>query len=59
LSYTLSLIIVEIPEKGFELLDELIGSQDPDLIWIAKNNLKKKRLIRMFPDQIRIRLESI
>jgi hypothetical protein len=59
LGYTLSLVIVEIPEKGFELLDELMGSQDADLIWIAKNNLKKKRLIRMFPDQIRVRLGNI
>lgn len=59
LGYTLSLVVVEIPEEGFDLIDSLISSGDPDLIWIVKSNLKKKRLLRKFPDQVEIRLSRI
>lgn len=59
LGYTLSLVIVEIPEDGFDLIDRLISSGDPDLIWIVKSNLKKKRLQRKFPDQVETRLGRV
>jgi hypothetical protein len=28
-------------------MERWIGSQDPDIRWIMKQNLKKKRMIRM------------
>ena len=59
LGYTLSLVVVEIPEAGFDLIDELISSGDPDLIWIVKNNLKKNRLHREFPNQVEIRFGRV
>jgi hypothetical protein len=55
LGYTLSLVVVELPEKGFELMDTIICSRDPDLLWIVKSNLKKKRLFKKFPEQVEAR----
>jgi hypothetical protein len=40
-------------------MDTLISSQDLDLVLIAKNNLKKKRLLGKFPEQIQVRLGNI
>ena len=31
---------------------QLIDSQDADILWIVKENLKKKRLINNFPNEI-------
>jgi hypothetical protein len=36
-------------------MDGLIHSHDQDLIWIGKNNLKKKRLLSRFPDEVMAR----
>ena len=35
-----------------EFLARLIDTRDRDVIWIVKQNLKKKRLIRRFPEEI-------
>lgn len=55
LGYTLSLVVVELPERGFELMDAMICAQDPDLLWIVKSNLKKNRLLKKFPGQVEAR----
>jgi hypothetical protein len=55
LGYTLSLVIAAVPQRGFKLVDDLISSGDPDLTWIVKSNLKKKRLLKKFPDQVESR----
>jgi hypothetical protein len=52
LGYTLSLVVVALPERGVELMDATICSQAPDLLWIVKNNLKKNRLLKRFPEQV-------
>lgn len=52
LGYTLSVVVCAIPEEGFAFLAELLESQDPDVLWIIKQNLKKKRLTKAFPDQV-------
>jgi hypothetical protein len=52
LGYTLSVIVCAAPEEGFALLGELAESQDRDIRWIVKENLKKKRLVKAFPDQV-------
>jgi antitoxin component HigA of HigAB toxin-antitoxin module len=31
---------------------QLIDSQDADVIWVAKENLKKNRLVRKFPNEV-------
>lgn len=52
LGYSLSVVICAIPEEGFELMRQLVDSQDTDILWIIKENLKKNRLIRNFPDDV-------
>ena len=40
------------PEQGFEFLTQLAGLQDRDVLWIVKQNLKKNRLVKNFPEQV-------
>jgi hypothetical protein len=45
LGYTISVTVAATGD--FTFLDELASSDDPDLQWIATQNLKKSRLIRL------------
>ncbi len=47
LGYGLSVAIVNNPEKGKVIFERLINTLDKDIIWILKENLKKKRLEKM------------
>jgi len=40
-------------------MEAWIGSQDPDIRWIMKQNLKKKRLSRMDKNWVRDQLEAL
>jgi hypothetical protein len=51
LGYTLSVAVAAAPDAGFPVLARLAAAVDPDLQWIARENLKKTRLHR-WPDQI-------
>ncbi len=53
LGYTLSVIIESDPVHGFSYLRELAKSGDSDLRWIVNENLKKNRLIKSFPEEVR------
>ena len=46
LGYTLSVVAAATPEKGFALMRECAGWGDPDINWILRENLKKKRLAK-------------
>jgi hypothetical protein len=52
LGYSLSVVICGIPQEGFEYMRRLVDSQDVDILWIVKENLKKNRLIKNFPNQV-------
>jgi hypothetical protein len=52
LGYTLSVVIVPLPKEGFEYLRDLAKTNDPDINWIFKENLKKNRLIKNFPGEV-------
>jgi hypothetical protein len=54
LGYTLSVVISAIPEEGFAYMEQLIESrkQDKDIQWVLKENLKKNRLVKNFPDEV-------
>lgn len=45
--YTWSVAIVALPEEGKPLFERLLGSGDPEVRWIVRENLRKKRLGRM------------
>jgi hypothetical protein len=52
LGYTLSVVVQANPEQGFPFMEELVGSKDKDVHWILKQNLRKNRLIKYFPEQV-------
>lgn len=51
LGYTLSVVVHAIPEEGFDYLRRLGGLRDRDVAWIVRENLKKNRLRRNYPEQ--------
>jgi len=52
LGYSLSVVICAIPKEGFEYMKQIIDSQDVDVLWVMKENLKKNRLIKNFPNEV-------
>jgi len=52
LGYTLSVVVQALPQEGFRFMAQLIQLHDPDLTWIVKQNLKKNRLVKQFPQQV-------
>lgn len=52
LGYSLSVVVHTLPKRGFEYLEELANSRDPDIIWILKQNLQKNRLKKAFPAEV-------
>jgi hypothetical protein len=46
LGYTLSVVAAASPEKGFALMRQCAAWDDPDVNWILRENLKKKRLAK-------------
>jgi hypothetical protein len=52
LGYTLSVVVSKLPDKGFQFLEKLVASKDPDILRIVKHNLKKKRLAGPFAGQV-------
>jgi hypothetical protein len=52
LGYTLSVVVSALPQEGFTFVRQLAVSQDGDVRWIIRENLKKKRLVSGFPQQV-------
>jgi hypothetical protein len=52
LGYSLSVVTCAVPKEGFEYMRQLIDKQDADVLWIVKENLKKNRLIKNFPEEV-------
>jgi hypothetical protein len=52
LGYSLSVVMCAVPKDGFEYMRQLAGTQDADILWIVKENLKKNRLLKNFPDEV-------
>jgi hypothetical protein len=44
--YTVSVVTAAAPERGFALMRECAAWSDPDITWILRENLKKKRLAK-------------
>ena len=47
LGYCWSVAVVALPEEGKKMMERWFSSNDQDVLWIMKENLKKKRLTRM------------
>jgi hypothetical protein len=52
LGYALSVLVAAEPKEGFALLERWAARRDPDLNWVLRENLKKKRLAR-WPEPVR------
>jgi hypothetical protein len=52
IGYTLSVVVKALPREGFEFMVQLLDSQDKDVKWILRENLKKKRLQDNFPREV-------
>jgi hypothetical protein len=52
LGFAPSLFIAKCPKPGFSLLERWISTGDRDLLWIARENLKKQRLARSYPADV-------
>ena len=52
LAYSISVVACARPEAGFDMLRRLTEAQDRDSVWIARQNLRKNRLLRRFPSEV-------
>jgi hypothetical protein len=52
LGYSVSVVVCAIPREGFEHIRQLVDTQDADILWIIKENLKKNRLVKNFPEKV-------
>jgi len=59
LGYSLSVVISAVPKEGFELMHKLADTQDADIKWIIKENLKKNRLLKNFPKEVESTTSSL
>ena len=52
LAYSLSVVVAALPNEGFPYLAQLADSRDSDMLWVLKQNLKKSRLVKHFPQEV-------
>jgi hypothetical protein len=52
LGYSVSVVVCAIPREGFEYMRQLVDTRTTDILWIIKENLKKNRLIKNFPEEV-------
>ncbi len=53
LGYSLSVVVQSLPDSGFQYLEELANIPDPDISWILRENLRKNRLVKNFPGEVK------
>jgi hypothetical protein len=53
LGYTLSVVVQASPEEGFAFMRQLVATQDKDVVWIVRENLKKNRLVKNFSAEVK------
>ncbi len=59
LAYGWSVLVAAQPSIGKPEMENWISSQDSDMRWIMKQNLKKKRLVRMDESWVQDQLEKL
>ena len=52
MGYCWSVAVAGCPEQGKRAMERWCKSDDPDVLWIMKENLKKDRLARMDKDWV-------
>lgn len=59
LGYCWSVAVAALPEAGKRMMEHWLLSDDHDVIWIMKTNLKKKRMARMDAEWVKGRLAQL
>jgi hypothetical protein len=59
LGYAWSVVVAAQPDVGKARMEKWITSDDRDIRWVMKNNLKKNRLIKMDPDWVQNQLQVL
>ncbi len=52
LGYCWSVAVAALPEPGKARMERWLASDDPDVRWIMRENLKKARLQRLDPEWV-------
>ncbi|HLO16940.1 MAG TPA: hypothetical protein VK206_19045 [Anaerolineales bacterium] len=53
MAYCWSVAVAGLPEAGKPLMEKWLSSQDKDVLWMMKENLKKNRLVKMDPNWVK------
>jgi HEAT repeats len=53
MGYCWSVGVAALPGEGKALMEKWLKSSDPDVLWIMKENLKKKRLLKIDPGWVK------
>jgi hypothetical protein len=59
LGYCWSVAVAALPDAGKQMMEKWFSSDDKDVQWILKENLKKKRLERLDPQWVRDSMEQL
>lgn len=59
LGYAWSVVVAAQPEPGKPRMEKWIKSEDKDIRWVMKSNLKKNRLVKTDPDWVESRLQEL
>jgi len=59
MGYCWSVAVTALPEAGKPMMDQWLDSEDKDIRWIMKENLKKNRLVKMDADWVRACIERV
>jgi hypothetical protein len=53
MGYCWSVAVVALPDIGKPIMEKWLNSNDKDILWIMKENLKKNRLVKMDADWVK------
>ena len=59
MGYCWSVAVAALPEAGKPLMEKWLNYENKDIVWIMKENLKKKRLISMDAKWVRQCMKSL
>lgn len=59
LAYGWSVVVATQPDIGKPTMEKWVACQDPDIRWIMRQNLKKKRLQRMDEAWVQVQLKAL
>jgi hypothetical protein len=54
MAYCWSVVVAALPDAGKPLMEKWLNSQDKDVRWMIKENLKKNRLIKLDPSWVKV-----